>query len=80
MRKKSYTTVTVDADGGLPVPAGVVEDFGIKEGDLGGLKKLRGGKWELTFWRQLRPKGCRPTKSPQTPDYVAITQKLPPHD
>jgi len=78
VQKKSYATVTVDADGGLPVPAGVVEDFGIKEGDLGGLKKLPGGKWELTFWRQLRPKGCRPTKSPQAPDYVAITQKLHP--
>lgn len=74
-RKKTYAIVAMRADGRFPIPAGVVADFGIHDGDLCGFRKLPDRKWELTFWRQLRRKGCQPTKSPQAPDCVAIVKK-----
>ena len=76
--KKSYCVVRVGANGQLPVSIALVEKFGIREGDLAGVRKLPGGNWELTFWRQLHPNGYRRTKTSKLPDHVAMASFIAP--
>lgn len=75
--KKSYGIVTIGPNGQLPISAAVSKDFGLRYCDLAGLRRLPRGRWELTFWRQLHPKGYKPTKSAKAPDEVAILRKMP---
>lgn len=57
-KKKSYGIVTIDPDGMLPVLPSLAKDFGVRAGDFVGIRSRPDGKLELSFWRQLRPKGC----------------------
>lgn len=75
--KKSYGIVTIGPNGEIPISAAVRKDFGLRDGDLAGLRRLPRGHWELTFWRKLYPKGLKPNKIANAPDEVAILRKMP---
>ncbi len=75
--KKSYGIVIIGPNGELPISVTVSKDFGLRDGDLAGLRRLPRGRLELTFWRKLHPKGQKPTRIAKVPDEVAIMRKIP---
>lgn len=66
----SYGVITVDVDGELPILPNLAKTFGVRAGDFVGLRSFPGDRFELSFWRQLRPKVCRSHKRTLPPEQM----------